>query len=168
MCVAIYIASDHPLPTVPWDDAQPAFHVQDATEGYFSPGNPLRAHFAQPYLYAAGSHDGCGCGFPFSDAYNDEGELVEDDWPPGRESRRRLAEFLSAALRLQPAVEILVCCSGDERFPPRTRRRVRPIDFTRDRTIFDLGQLLVVSEQDAEPSHGLGSPGRNCPPEGSP
>src|SRR5262249_19135495 len=146
MCVAVYIASDHPLPTVAWDEVRPAFHVAEAV---FYPDNPVRRHVSKPCIYSAGSHGGCGCAFRFDGFYNDEGEYVGDDSPDQEPSRRGLADFLSAALQHQAAVEVFVCCSGDESFPPRYHRRSRPADFLRDRTLFRFGELVVVSEQDA-------------------
>jgi hypothetical protein len=153
MCVAVYIASTHALPPVPWDENRPAFHVIDATEEYFYPRNPLTTHFSQPFFYAAGSHAGCGCGFtPAGTTWNNElGDYEVEDPTENQASRWALADFLSAALRHQSAVEVLVCCSGDESFPPKRRRRARPADFIRDHTLFEMGQVVVVSEQDAEP-----------------
>jgi hypothetical protein len=146
MCVAVYVASDHPLPTVAWDEARPAFHVKEAV---FYADNPVRRHVSKPFIYSAGSYGGCGCAFQFDGCYNDEGEYVADDSPDQEASRRGLADFLSAALQHQAAVEVFVCCSGDESFPPEHRRRARPTDFIRDRTLFRFGELVVVSEQDA-------------------
>src|SRR5262249_41621684 len=61
MCLAVYVASDHALPTVAYDPARPAFYVEDVTDCPVH--NPLRAHFRQPFLYAAGPHSGCGSAF---------------------------------------------------------------------------------------------------------
>jgi hypothetical protein len=149
MCLAVYIASDHALPTVAYDPARPAFYVEDVTDCPVH--NPLRAHFRQPFLYAAGPHSGCGCGFEFDGLCNDDGAYEARDLPEQVASRRGLADFLSAALQHQAEVEVLTCCSGDESAPPKHRRRARPADFILDRTLFRFGELVVVSEQDAEP-----------------
>jgi len=62
MCLTVYVASDVPLPSVT-DKDQPGIHVDDATEGYFYPASPLRAHSSLPYFYSVRPHAGCGCGF---------------------------------------------------------------------------------------------------------
>lgn len=133
MCLSLYIASDHALPTIPWDEVQRTpFHVQEAV---FFPRNPLVRHFSKPLIYQAGSYGGCGCGF-------------EDPAESGQASRRELADYLSAALEQQSSVEVFVCWSGSEHLPPTNRRRGRPADFTKFyRTLLRYGELVVVSHQ---------------------
>src|SRR5262249_3224173 len=62
---------------------------------------------------------------------------------------RALADYLSAALRYQPTVEVFTFCSGDEFAPPERQRAAAPADFLTDRTLFDLRQRIVVSDPDA-------------------
>ena len=61
MCMMIYIASDRPLPLIDWQDEFPAFHVRELREEEMA----VRTHFKKPYVYYAGSHEGCGCGFAY-------------------------------------------------------------------------------------------------------
>jgi hypothetical protein len=152
MCLAVYVASDVPLPTIPWDEARPAFHVRDATDGYFCPGNPLRAHSKRPFFYAAGSHDGCGCGFRSYGTYWDDeaGEYAVETTPDQLASWQALADYLTDALRHQASVEVFTFCSGDESCPPKSLRRARPADFLTDRTLFDMWQAVEVSEPEVE------------------
>jgi hypothetical protein len=153
MCLAIYVASEVPLPVIPWDEARPAFHVCDATDDYFHPTNPLRRHSDRPRFYALRSHDGCGCGFQWYGFEWDEAAdaEVELTTPEQVACRRALADYLSAALRHQPAVEVFTFCSGDESCPPQIRRAARPADFATDSSLFDLWQVVVVSDPGAEP-----------------
>lgn len=62
MCLAVYLASDAPLPVIPWCDAAPAFHVSarvpDATL--------LARHTTKPNVRYVGTHSGCGCGFMYT------------------------------------------------------------------------------------------------------
>ena len=69
MCVAVYIASPSSLPLVAWREEAPAFYVQEAESN-----DPVRAHFAWPNVYYAGSHEGCACGF----AYNQMPEHLQE------------------------------------------------------------------------------------------
>jgi hypothetical protein len=146
MCLVVYVASDYPLPTQAWDEARPRFHVTAVVE----PGHPVRRQFTKPWVYYAGSHDGCGCGFQHRADDDDEGDPAETT--AVRDSRRRLAEFLSVALQHQPAVEVFACWDGDEGEPPWHRGRLRPSHLVRGRGFFRERELLVVSETDAE--HG--------------
>jgi len=151
MCLAVYIASDHPLSLTASDQSWAALRAEEAV---FYPDNPVRLHVSKPFIYSVGPRDGgCGCAFLFSvsSMENDEGEYDEVESREGAVVRRGLADFLSAALQHQAEVEVFTCCSGDESFPPKHSRRARPTDFISDRTLFRFGQLVVVSEQDAEP-----------------
>lgn len=143
MCIAVYIASDYALPTIGWDEAKPAFHVMPLE---FPVGN-LRQYFSKPILYSVGSHHGCGCGFAAYEYFDDQGDWVKEDDPQARAARHGLALFLTAALRLQDTVEVIICCSGNEVFPPQRRGQALPDDFLDDSTLFDLSQLIVVSAQ---------------------
>lgn len=146
MCMMVYVASDRPLPTSAWDAARPGFHVTELSDR----DAPVRRQFSKPYVYYAGSHEGCGCGFQYGE-YEDEPAALA----AGRDSRRRLAEFLAAALRHQPEVELFACWDGDQAAEPEHCGRVRPADLTRGRTFFREKELLVVSEADGEPSRLL-------------
>jgi hypothetical protein len=140
MCLMVYLASDHVLPTSPWDAARPRFHVAELAESH----QPVRRRFSKPHVYYVGSHEGCGCGFQYGEY---EGE--EEDAPKlaaSQDSRRRLAEFLSAALQHQPTVELFACWDGDQGSPPEHRVRIRPLDLIQERTFFREKELLVVSE----------------------
>jgi hypothetical protein len=136
----IYVASDYALPTSAWDQGRPGFHVTELAER----DEPVRRQFSKPCIYYVGSHEGCGCGFQYGE-YED---LEEDPaaLAAARDSRRQLAEFLSVALRSQPAVELFACWDGDQAVPPEHRGQVRPVDLVRGRTFFREKELLVVSE----------------------
>lgn len=151
MCSAVYIVSDRPLPTVPRIEERQVLSVEDATDGFFYPRNPLVEHFGRKWFYHAGCHLGCGCGFaPGSWEWDEATDTEVVDPPPSRnpESRRGLADYLSAAVRGQRVVEVYVCVSGEESDPPRHRRRARPAEFLVDFSIYETtGQVVVVSEQ---------------------
>jgi hypothetical protein len=143
MCVLVYIASDCALPTGDLTEAPWGFRVRDET--YYL--DQIRQHVSKPFVYSAVS-DGqcaCACAFKFDDSYNDDGEYVENDTPEQVASRRALADFLAVAVQHQAEVNVFVCWSGDESLPPRYHRRAQPTDFIQDRTLFRIGELVVVS-----------------------
>jgi hypothetical protein len=144
MCWMVYVASDQPLPTTAWDPARPLFHVIDLR----ARDEPVRCQFSKPHVYYVGSHEGCGCGFQ----YGEHAELEEEDaatLAAARDSRRRLAAFLSAALRQESALELFACWDGDQAAPAEHRGRLRPAELLRERTFFREKELLVVSEDEA-------------------
>jgi hypothetical protein len=56
MCLAVYIAASSELPDIPWNRESPAFHLSQV-----SAENVVRKQFSLPYVFYAGSHEGCGC-----------------------------------------------------------------------------------------------------------
>ena len=77
MCLAVYIASDHPLSLTAWDQSGAAL---GAGQAVFYLDNPVRLHVSKPLIYSVGPRDGgCGCAFLFgvSSLENDEGEYDE-------------------------------------------------------------------------------------------
>jgi hypothetical protein len=143
MCMMIYIASEHPLPTSSWDEARPCFYVEALSER----DEPVRRRFTKPWVYYAGSHEGCGCGFQ-SGQY--EGlEEGADALAAARDSRWRLAEFLAVALQHQSEVELFACWDGDQTAEPEHRGRLRPSDLTRDRASFREKEFLIIFEAGA-------------------
>jgi hypothetical protein len=148
MCLSVYIASECSLPLVAEGEAGAGFRIEPAV---VYPDESFGRQFSKPFVYSASLHDGCGCGFQFDGFYDDQGDYIADDRPDQVAARRALAALLSAALQCQATVEVLTCCSGDELYPPKHRRRARPEDFIRDRTLFRFGELVIVSDQDNEP-----------------
>jgi hypothetical protein len=154
MCMVVYVASDYPLPTWPFDRDRPGFHVTSLSDREA----PVRRQFSKPFVYYLGSHECCGCGFQYGE---NEGCEEEADLPDKRESRRRLAEFLGVALQHQPAVEVFARWDGDEAAKPEHRRHVRPSDLVGNRTSFREKELLVVSEA-AEPRSARDTSRESC------
>ncbi|MFO0881084.1 MAG: hypothetical protein U0840_27490 [Gemmataceae bacterium] len=144
MCLSLYIASNQRLPEV-----SGAGSLLNVSEAIYGPLNPVLQHVSKSLLYSVYPQGGCGCAFDFLPLWESEpGKLVSPDTPEITALRRALVDYLSAALRQQTTVEIYTCCSGDEDFPPTSRRTARPIDFIHDRTLFQYRELVVVSEAD--------------------
>ncbi|MBI5362461.1 MAG: hypothetical protein HZA53_04725 [Planctomycetes bacterium] len=112
----LYIASDVPLPLLPWDPGAPAFHVEELDAA----SQVVRERFTLPSAYYAGSHEGCGCGFQLGE-YPD---FVDEDAPAKRESLRQLADYVDAQHALGRQLQFFMCWAGDEECPPDSRRVV--------------------------------------------
>jgi len=66
----VYIASDHELPLIEWNEDAPAFHVRELHEKE----KAVRAQFTLPHIYYVGAHEGCGCGFQVGEYPDNEGD----------------------------------------------------------------------------------------------
>lgn len=134
MCLAVYLASEVPLPLVPWKDMAPAFHVSDRVPDR----SALTRHLTMPHLRSAGSYTGCGCEFlldgvdPGTHAY----DLTRGDY-------RQLARYLQqyATGRVVP---IYACWGGDEGAAPEHLRRVGVAEIEREGFTFAERELLLV------------------------
>src|SRR6266446_6699287 len=109
MCMLVYLASVRPLPLIPWDAAQPAFHVTELPEER----DAVRGQFTLSYAYYAGSHEGCGCGFQYGEYELDDPDADElAELERNKRSRARLAEYLQSSLATVPVVELYACWDG--------------------------------------------------------
>jgi hypothetical protein len=122
MCMMLYLGAEQPRPLVPWNEAVPAFHVQELHE--LDAG--VRQQFAVPHVVFAGSHKGCGCGF--RRGLEELAYDVGDDEPAVRETQCRLADYVEAQLQRGNRVSLFACWDGDQSSPPEHRRVVRLSD----------------------------------------
>jgi hypothetical protein len=136
----VYVASANPLPESSWDKAKPGFYVQALPYR----DEAVRRQFRLPFVYLLGSHQGCGCGFDWEGF--EELDETYAECVAVRDSRRRLSEFLSLALRNQPEIELYACWNGDQGAEPLFRGQIRPVDLITSRTSFQDGEWLLVSE----------------------
>ena len=121
MCVMAYVASNEPLPTLPWNEQAPAFYVT----ALFGPEEAVRKQFTLPHVYYVGSGLGCGCHFIFeSDQKKDLEQMAE-----ATRDRSDLVKFLSAALANQQSVQLFTCQDGDQSNTPTKSRVVSPEFF---------------------------------------
>lgn len=109
MCVHLYIAADHRLPTMEGSKPDARFFVRRLELWE----DPVRRHFGRRHVFFVGSHLGCGCGFeddpdtsshPTLRAHQDE-EAADD-------ARRRLHSYLHSATEFGP-VELYCCAPGE-------------------------------------------------------
>lgn len=137
MCLAVYVASDQPLPVVAWDEAAPDFYIKQY-QGRFQ---PLR-HVTKPYHYYVGSHTGCGCGF----LYDGVSEGIAE-YETIRRMYQRLARYLTDVTAGAP-VELFICWGGDEGTAPTQRLVTTPDELERGVVAFEEGQSITVLYKD--------------------
>ena len=95
MCVAVYVASDNPLPSVESDylHVRPISGVEEQ----------VVTHFSKPFAHFIGASTGCACGFYYA-------EENDPDW---EKSMDELIELL-AENAVGEDLEFYVCWYGDE------------------------------------------------------
>jgi len=138
MCMMIYIASDRPLPLIEWHDESPAFHVRELS----ADEQVVRAHFRKAFIYYAGSHEGCGCGFAYGRWPADGEDYTRED-AAARRSVRRLSEYLASAAR-DGAIELLACWQGEQEAPPDEYVIVSSSEIGGPSFSFKAGRFLLL------------------------
>jgi len=116
MCNMLYIGADQELPLIPWDERAPAFHVEPLSEGV----EAVRNVFGVPYVYYAGSHDKCGCGFQLGEFPDPE----DEEAPAMRRSLNLLADYVEQQLARVCRLSFYACWAGGESAEPVRRRSV--------------------------------------------
>lgn len=129
MCIILYLAADAPLPEVLPLEPPGAFSAQLLA----APDDPVRVQFTKPLVYFLGAHEGCSCGFKY-------GVGDEESDPSGRESVRRLGEYLVAAVDRLGSVELYSCWAGEEGEPAEAREFLTTTTFTHESEAFELSQ----------------------------
>jgi hypothetical protein len=119
MCTLLFLASDRPVRIIPWDPANPSFHVRELTDRE----QAIRQRVSRPYVYYVGSHELCGCGFRYSLPLEELWREVEEE-AAARQSVQRLADYVSD-LRTGEAIDLYACATEDlkEAEPMPTARR---------------------------------------------
>jgi hypothetical protein len=140
MCMHIYIAADVPLTVVSYDCAKPGFHVEEVKGAC---RQSLSSQFNKPYIYTAGTNQGCSCGFE----YGYDGRTLlrgtsEDE--RSREMVDALSEYLALSVRRYGPVELYACWSGDETKSADSNKTITPENIGGVRFRFEERQHLLV------------------------
>jgi hypothetical protein len=104
MCLSVHIASDLPLPVSTWNPDARAFYLEAVPIDA-----PVRGRFSLPFVYFAGSHLGCGCGFTRYEN-DDERDKTQANYTA-------LAGVIRDVLSSTSSVDIFTCWECDAREP---------------------------------------------------
>ena len=119
MCLAVYIASNHELPEIPWDESAPQFYVVNI-DGH---EERIDKHLTLPNVAYAGSNQGCGCGFikpiDVPVEYLQPNELEES-----QSNYVALAIYIEKLKESGAACEMYVCWEGDQLHPSEFKVRI--------------------------------------------
>jgi hypothetical protein len=139
MCLTVYLAADRPLPLIPWNEHARGFHVAELTG---EKDEAVRGQFTKPYVYYAGSHTICGCGFNYGqypDAEDDSAELALK-----ARSLRDMRAYLVKAVEDGGTIELFSCWEGDQAAAAEYRREIVPDAIEVDSFGFREKELMVV------------------------
>ena len=104
MCLSVHVASATPLPVGVWNPDARAFYLEAVPEDA-----PVRDRFSLPFVYFAGTHLGCGCGFQKYEN-DDEADKTLANYTA-------LAGVIRDALSHSSSVEVFTCWEGDDHEP---------------------------------------------------
>lgn len=148
MCLALYIASDCPLPDLKvreyaqdvmssptWPREAQRFHTAALNEDQ----EVVRTHFDYAHVLYAGSYEGCGCGFNFGRQYPDL-ETDPEYFIASRESLAQLVQYV----RESGVKEIYACWGGDEGVSTVHQRVVPPDTLASPDFFFREQELLKI------------------------
>ncbi len=148
MCMALYIASDRPLPLTKqpeypkdctssptWPREAQRFHTATLQEKQ----EAVRFHFGYPHVLYAGSYEGCGCGFNYGREYPE----AEDDAEHLTAARESVAELVRY-VRDSGVREIYSCWFDDEGKPTARERTVAPEALASPDFVFGEQELLRI------------------------
>lgn len=120
MCFVLYIGTDDPLPTIPWQENDPHLNTADLTEH----DRAVAKHFSKPYTKYLGSEQGCGCGFrnvSCQDGVWPEEWLIgqEKDYDGTSEAKihQELHDFVLKRLHDNRTIQLFGCWDGEFELP---------------------------------------------------
>jgi hypothetical protein len=131
MCLAVYFGTDQPVQEVSWNKDRPTFYVEEVNAS-----EPARKQFSGKYVYYAGSHQGCGCGF------SKDGEPPEE-LASCQANYNALAAVLRTAIQHGSKVQVFTCWEGDQTDEPESERSVTVRALTEPS--FELQQLELLN-----------------------
>jgi hypothetical protein len=132
MCLSVHIASAVPLPVGVWNPDTRAFCLELAPVDA-----PVRDRFSLPFVYVAGTHLGCGCGFT---------RYEGDDGPHTTQANySALAGVIRDALAQSSIVELFTCWEGNHGHEPEILESVGVSELLLPEFEFKERQLLRVT-----------------------
>jgi hypothetical protein len=132
MCLSVHIASNLPLPVSTWNPDARAFYLEAVPLDA-----PMRDRFSLPFVYFAGSHLGCGCGFQKYEN-DDERDQTQANYTA-------LADAIREVLQAGSSIEVFTCWEGDHGREPELLESVAVSDLLLPEFELKERQLLRVT-----------------------
>ena len=152
MCLALYLASDGPLPIIErrsiskdavdsptWPREAQRFHTAALLERQ----KAVLSKFSHGHVLSAGSYEGCGCGFNYGREYPDH-ETKEHELVAARESVAELVRYVHE-LKVK---QIYSCWCDDEAHPTLSQRTVNAAELAGADFVFQQQELLTIDHRE--------------------
>jgi hypothetical protein len=138
MCKVLYIGASEPLPLIPWIEENPGFYVSELEREL---DREVCGQFSLPYIFYAGSHELCGCGFCFEGSSEHEGPNKSFQ---AKRTLQDLAKYIDDALDLGITIQMYACDDGDQQGSPEHIDRITPTQIAGENFEFKEKQFLEV------------------------
>jgi hypothetical protein len=135
----VYIGAEQALAQIPFTDEGSAISVRELSEEE----QAVTKHFAKPYVYYVGAHEGCGCGFSYGQ-YPIHDEDDQEQYDTCRESVRQLAVYLSKAIEQVGSIELFACWDGHQEIVPEIRLLMSVSDIGGDEFGFEELSFVTI------------------------
>ena len=119
MCLAVYIASDRPIPDIPWNKKSRSVYTDDSRD--FG----ARIQFTLPNVCYIGSDQGCGCGFIKDGCVAEELEEVNANY-------QNLAKIIRDLQANGGSVEIFSGWEGTQKKAPEFNEEISVEELLKD------------------------------------
>jgi hypothetical protein len=130
----LYLASDQPLPLIERAEANQSFSLTNLGEREVG----VRGRFSESNVYAAGAHEGCGCGFQLGQ-YPGQSESERSE---NARSLAQLADYMDDQLAAGAQVSLFACWAGDYDCPAESVRSISTNEL-RGEVFFFIEKQLV-------------------------
>ena len=120
--MTIYISTDRPLPTIPYDEKNRKLNTEDITENEMT----FKNLFSKPHIKYVGSDQGCGCGFRHALLeYDNWLDVINDEETPfDNLNHINLVDLILKNNPDSKTVEILSVWEGDHNEPIKHRQTI--------------------------------------------
>jgi hypothetical protein len=129
--MAVYVISSETLNEIPWNDSNRAFHLESAQ------GEVSKKWRNKRWLYYAGSHQRCGCGYQKNNLSSDELAAVNANY-------MALSNVVDEAVRRGVSIEIVAWFNEFAGSPPEITGEIKSTDIQRPDFELVEGQHLKV------------------------
>ena len=125
--MTIYISTDKPLPTIPYDEQNRKLNTEDITDNE----KTLKNVFSKSNIKYVGSDQGCSCGFRHALIINDNWFDVvdEDETTFDNNNHINLVDLITKNNSDGNTFEILACWEGDQNEPILYRETIKLSDI---------------------------------------
>jgi hypothetical protein len=141
MCLALYIATDKPLPSIPYDEKNPSLNTNHLSQDELS----LKKVFSKSFIMYVGSDEGCSCGFRHALLQQDQWyDVVDDQEELSNHNHIELVSFIRSNAS-GGNLEILACWDGDHNEAILYRETIEAEDLLSDNFYFKERGLYTVN-----------------------